>query len=408
MAKKASGSGASAGASRAAPKAGAKRASRGRGGDAEQELAAIVVPRPRPLDELIGQERAISVLGAAFTTGRLHHAWIFAGPKGVGKFMAALGFAAAALDPTTRVGEDGVPRPDPESRVQRLLRAGTHPDFHVIVKELAKFSEDREVRERKQTTIPTGVTKEYLIDPIEISATLHEGGLASKVFIVDEAELMDPRGQNQLLKTLEEPPEGSLLILVTSVEERLLPTVRSRCQRVGFGPLSDEALSAWMRGSEEFASASAGVDQRTMEWLLRVADGSPGVLMGGLACGMGEWGPRILPMLERVMSGEFVVELGPAMASIADEIAAAHVSANPNASKEQANKDAGRLVLSVAAEGLRWRVRSVEGGAQRLERVCDAVDVIREADRLMDANVSLAFLMESTVVGITRAMSMSR
>lgn len=413
MAKKASGAKSGAKAGGAGSRAPSKRSTKAKGASGEVELepqpAPIEVPRPRELSEMVGHERAIGTLGAAFGSGRLHHAWIFAGPKGVGKMTAALGFAAAALDPTTKIGKDGIPRSDAASRVQGLLRAGTHPDFHVVVKELALFSDDSKIRDRKLTNIPLDVVKQHVLGPIELSATLREGGLASKVFLIDEAELMDERGQNQLLKTLEEPPAGSLLILVTSAEERLLTTVRSRCQRVGFAPLSAEEMGRWMGTSEAFERAGGrGLDARTLEWLLSIADGSPGMMIEMLERGVAEWGPRLVPMLDRVVAGEYVFELGPSMAGIADQLATAEVARKVNASKETANRDAGRLLLRIASERVRQSLRARSNDSRQMERGAEAIDSIREAESFIGRNVNPVFVMESVVVAMAGAMNPSR
>lgn len=413
MAKKATGAGAGGKAGGSGTRAPSKRSTKAKGGSGEGEVepqpAPIEVPRPRGLSEVVGHERAIGTLGSAFGSGRLHHAWTFAGPKGVGKMTAALGFAAAALDPTTQIGKDGMPRADAASRVQGLLRAGTHPDFHVVVKELARFSDDSKIRDQKLRNIPLDVVKQRVIGPIELSATLREGGLASKVFLIDEAELIDDRGQNQLLKTLEEPPAGSLLILVTSAEERLLATVRSRCQRVGFAPLSEEEMRRWMGTSEHFERAGGrGLDARALEWMLSIADGSPGMMVEMLERGVAEWGPRLMPMLDRVVAGEYVFELGPAMAGIADQLATAEVERNTNASKETANRDAGRLLLRIASERVRQSLRARSNDSRQLERGAEALDSIREAESFIARNVSPVFVMESVVVALAGAMSLER
>ncbi len=416
MAKKASGakSGARAGGTGGTGSRGSsRRSTKAKGGGDESELepesAPIEVPRPRPLSEIVGHARALATLGSAFGSGRLHHAWIFAGPKGVGKFTAALGFAAAALDPTARVGKDGVPTADPMSRVQQMLRSGTHPDFHVVVKELARFSNDKSVRDQKLRNIPVDVLKHHVILPIELSATLSEGGRASKVFIIDEAEKIDLTGQNQLLKTLEEPAPGSLLILVTSAEESLLPTVRSRCQRVGFSPLSADEMGRWMHTSETFERLGGReLDARTLEWMLSIASGSPGMLVDSLVRGMAEWGPKLVPMLDRAVRGEYVLELGPAMAGIADQLAVAEAERNANASKETANRDAGRIMLRIASERVRQSLRARGGDPEGLERGTRAIDAIVEAERLIDRNVNTVFVMESAVVGLVGAMGRGR
>ena len=341
-------------------------------------------------------------MATAFASGRLHHAWIFAGPRGVGKFTAALGFAAAALDPTTRVGKDGVPTPEPGSRVQGLLASGTHPDFHVVVKELAKFSNDQKVRDRKLASFPVEVLKQHLIGPIEISATLSEGGLASKVFIVDEADLMKDPAQNSLLKTLEEPPPGSLLILVTEAEEKLLGTVRSRCQRVSFSPLDGASMERWLRSRSDL-----GLSREDVAWLSNIGGGSPGEVVHACARGIPAWRGTLGPLLERAMRGEFEPALGATMHKLAEEWAKADVEKNPNASKETANRVAGRILLRFLAEHLRRRLREASERGERaiLDRITDAMEAVREAESMLDSNVNGLFVMEAASVGVARALS---
>lgn len=216
--------------------------------------------RPPRLREILGQDRAIGTLESAVASGRVHHAWIFSGPKGVGKHTAAWAFAAALLDPGTRVegerlieaGDDGEGEP---TEARRLLDRGAHPDLHLVRKELARYSEDSGVRKRVLSNIPKAVIDEFLLQPMSRAATRRDGGLVSKVFIIDEAELLDRSIRNaptqaSLLKTLEEPPTGSVIILVTSNEGRLIPTIRSRCQRVSFGLLDDAAMQRWIEQTD--------------------------------------------------------------------------------------------------------------------------------------------------------------
>ena len=85
--------------------------------------AELVTPKlERHLDQILGQQRAIETLDAAIQSGRIHHAWIFHGPAGVGKFTTALAFAAAILDPDMTPDLSGRVRPDPDSPVQRRAR----------------------------------------------------------------------------------------------------------------------------------------------------------------------------------------------------------------------------------------------------------------------------------------------
>ncbi len=206
------------------------------------------------MDKILGQARAIDMLQAALRTGHAHHAYVFHGSAGVGKFTTAKAFAKIILchDPQTDLGGRVIACGGCASC--RLLRgesgsaqnSGVHPDFLVVTKELARFSDDRKIRERKQLTIPVEVLESQFIEPIHRAPQLRH----NKVLVIDEAELIDSRGQNLLLKTLEEPPAGMYLILVTASEDKLLPTIRSRCQRHRLRPAAvDEVLDRWLKGA---------------------------------------------------------------------------------------------------------------------------------------------------------------
>lgn len=413
MAKKAasSTSGGTKPAPKKAPAKSARAAGRAKGakGHAEDDLAPapIRIPIPGPLSAILGQPRALSTLITAFTSGRLHHAWIFHGPKGVGKMTTALAFARAALDPTTTIAPSGLPEPDPASDVQRMLSSGTHPDLHVIVKEYARFHEDRAVRDKKLATIPKEVIEEHLIDPIMLAPAIRDHGLVSKVFIIDEAELLDRHlshapVQNAILKTLEEPPPGSLVILVTSSEERLLPTIRSRCQRVAFAPLESQDMQRWLATRPEISLPS---DER--DWLMEYAAGSPGAMLSAIERGMGAWRLALGPALDRVVRGEFPTELGKVLYDLSEGWAKEEVERNRNASKETANRVGTRLVLKVVADRLRKELRRLAASpetAERAERFAHAIDAIREAERFVDSNVNVQFVMEGVVVQLAASL----
>ncbi len=351
-------------------------------------------PAPIPMADVLGQARALATLDAAIASGRLHHAWIFHGPAGVGKFTTALALAAVALDPTTAPDLAGRLAPQPGSEVQAMLARGAHPDLHVVVKELARFAKDSQVRDRKLTNIPMGVIQEHVLGPVARRATVSPGGLASKVFIIDEAELIGYDSQNTLLKTLEEPPPGALIILVTDSEERLTPTIRSRCQRVAFTPLDDEAMHAWLERS------GPDIDPAQRGWLLSHAAGSPGRLVRAIEGGLFAWHEAVGPMLDQLDAGRYPIALAPTMASLVDDWAKAWVKRGEkegeNRSKDSANRVAARQMLSLVADHYRARLR--EDGARA--HAADAIDRVAAAESAIAGNVQVPFVMEQMVAGI--------
>jgi hypothetical protein len=370
-----------------------------------ERRVSVVPPLPAPirLGDLIGQERAVAVLRSAIQSGRIHHAWIFHGPAGVGKLTAALALAAVILDPTSGPDLSGAIEPDPDSHTQRLLRAGTHPDLHVVTKELAAVSRDPGTRGSMQRNIAKEVIEEFLIEPATRTAAAPPGALASKVFIVDEAELMaygTNATQNALLKTLEEPAPGSVIILVTGNEERLLPTIRSRCQRVAFGPLSPEEMTRWLKKSGLDLS---GLDGPVKDWLLSFAGGSPGLATLAVRTGLVEWHKALAPMFAEVDKGRYPVEMGAAMAKLADDWAVAWVDVSgKNASKEAANRVAARQMFRLVSEHYRSRLRhaAAKGDEAPVRRALAAIDLAGEAERQADASVNAVFVMDNLVAQI--------
>lgn len=346
------------------------------------------------LDQILGQERAIASLRAALGSGRLHHAWIFHGPRGVGKFTTAVAFASILLDPTTTPDLGGELRPDPESETQRLIRAGSHPDLHIVRKELAAVSREQSVRGSKQTVIPKEVVDEFLVEPAQRTRSVNTNSMAGQVFILDEAELTQDRTQNSLLKVMEEPGAGTVIILVTSQEDRLLPTIRSRSQRIGFPPLPDEAMAEWL---DRNASHVTG---KQREWLLTFAAGSPGEAKLAIEHNLYEWHETLAPMLEAAITagqgrGAFPIELGGVMSDLIDQRAAAAVAGDKRASKDAANKAWSRRMLAFVAEHARTRLHGGSGDADRLETTARIIDAITDAEAQIQSNTNVKLVMEN-------------
>lgn len=349
-------------------------------------------PRPRPgsLDEVEGHAEVKRAVRAAMASGRMHHAWVFAGEQGVGKYTAALAVAAELLLPAA-----GHPE---RARLESLLRAGNHPDVHIVTKELASVSRKPQVRDSKQTTIAKDVLDEFLIEPAQKTCAVNAGSIAGKVFVVDEAELIDETGQNALLKTLEEPSPGTVIILVTSREARLLATIRSRCQRAAFFPLSDAQV--------ERALERAGVEVPPAQraWVLKYARGAPGAAATALQEGLFAWQQDLGPLIGAALRREPAkcVMLGPTMAKHVTARAKAEVEGVKQASKESANRLWARRMLAFVAEACREALKGEEGGGPGSEdaaavraQALRGIDLCGEAQGQIESNVGFAMVLEN-------------
>lgn len=360
-------------------------------------------PRTKSFNDVLGQQHALDILRAAAASDRVHHAWIFSGPQGVGKQLTAEAFAALVLDPTTEPNLTGQLEPDPTSETQRLIASGAHPDLHIITKELARFSDDKKIRDRKLTTIPKDVIDQHLLKPIALAPTISTSARASKVFIIDEAELLDRSitnapVQNSILKTLEEPPPGSLIILITSADDRLLPTIRSRCQRVVFQPLCRDDLNTWRERH------LPDVDPDEWSWLRDFCDGSPGQALLAHQTHLHLWASEIDPLLDQADAGRFPPNLGSTLASCIDDWAKTWVKDHPGASKEAANHAATGHMLSMIARRARLALRqaATDHDEPAQNRALKIIDTLTMSQRDVSANVPLAHAMEHLAAQLAR------
>jgi DNA polymerase-3 subunit delta' len=169
---------------------------------------------PGMWERLLGQGAAVDALRSAIASDRIGHAYLLVGPRGVGRAPAALALAASVNCPDRGCGTCAVCR--------KVLRKA-HPDVHHISAEGGQIVVDQ-VR---------AIREEAARAPIEGR---------TKVFIIDEAERLNPAAANALLKVLEEPPASALFVLMTDAPDDLLPTVSSRCRRIDFVPLGAAAI----------------------------------------------------------------------------------------------------------------------------------------------------------------------
>lgn len=350
---------------------------------------------PIPLQNVIGQLHALDTLNRSMQADRVHHAWIFHGPTGVGKFTAALAWASILLDPSSTPDLSGNIAADPESNTQQLINAGTHPDLHVIRKEMARYHHDKKVRDAKLASIPKAIVEEHLINPAALAASQGTNSMVSKVFIVDESELLNLTTQNAILKTLEEPPPGTVIILVTSNEDRLLATIRSRCQRVSFAPLDDDAMRAWI------ATISIETTPEQHQWLLSSSAGSPGRYQDAHDAGIYAWATELEPLFAQCDRDQHPLALGPRMNQLVDDWAKQWVKtgekAGENRSKLVANQLGTQYMLALIAD----RYRKLLANPSKSHKALAAIDAVGRAQDELNTNVQLRFVMDHLAAALS-------
>lgn len=222
-------------------------------------------PHPRANPELIGQDDAERVLLEAYGSGRLHHAWLITGARGIGKATLAYRFArflfAEAGSGGGLFGPPDSLRVAPDDPAFRGVAAGAHGNLVTLA---------RAINPKARTPAYYTVIR---VDDVRalapfLTQTAHRPGW--RVVIVDSADEMNINAQNALLKSLEEPPAETIFLLACHAPGRLLATVRSRCRRLTLSGLDDADVE---RVIETVAPQVPAEERRV---LARLAEGSPG------------------------------------------------------------------------------------------------------------------------------------
>ena len=199
--------------------------------------------------QIIGHQQPLAMLRQALSNGRLHHAYLFVGAEGVGKKTIAFGIAKAVHCEIENGDFCG------NCANCARIQDANHPDVRIIEPLAGKKEISiQQVRELQK----------------ELSFRSFSG--KKKIAILDPATLMNLSAQNALLKTLEEPPEESLLILIVSNTGELLPTLRSRCLRLTFGPLARYLVSG-------FLASRKGTKSDLADFLAAMSMGSLGAVL---------------------------------------------------------------------------------------------------------------------------------
>lgn len=363
------------------------------------------------LADIIGQATAVEQLQKAISGDRMPHAFMFAGPAGVGRRTTAIALAKVLLCESAH--EKKSPAACGKCDSCRMMDADSHPDFQLIYKELAKFHEDADVRSRVMQGLGIDVIRSFLLAPAGLASSQGRG----KVFIVLESELMSIAAQNSMLKTLEEPPEGVRIILVCQKPEQMLPTTRSRCSIVRFGPLPKDFVTENL--------LAAGIGEAEANFWAVFTNGSIGRAISLAAQGMYEIKREVIAHLAE--PGE--TELGEYLAKLTDKLAenavkAAKAEDGSVLSKALATRRATGVMLELIAGAYRDAItlasgagrdtihsdqsRSIETLAERFApiKLAEIIEQLSEYERLLWRNVNPKTIWDNAAITCTSATAL--
>ncbi|MBC7905842.1 MAG: DNA polymerase III subunit delta' [Rhodospirillaceae bacterium] len=315
---------------------------------------------PRDNPDLTGHDAAERAFLDAWNSGRLAHAWLLSGPKGIGKATLAYRIARFALAGGGEGG--GLFGGGPESLalpashpVFRRISASGHGDLKVVQR---GYSDD------KKTKLKT----EIVIDDVRgigafMSLTPAEGGW--RVVIIDAADEMNRNAANAVLKVLEEPPRNALMLLISHSPGRLLPTIRSRCRRLTLNPLPEPTVA------DLLMNARPDLGGEDITALSRLGEGSVGKALALASEGGLDLYRELIAMLSALPKLDV-----PALHAFADRVAKADADAAWRTVTELLSWWLARLIRAGGREG-RGMSEVVPGEAALMGRLLTAADLER-------------------------------
>jgi DNA polymerase-3 subunit delta' len=322
------------------------------------------------LSAVLGHERTVRQLRAAVAGGHPAHAYLLSGPAGIGKATLARAFTASLLCDAPHDGDACGTCPQ-----CTRVAAGTHPDVRLVERE----EDRRDIR----TEQAREATRWFSLRPLMA---------ARKVALIDDAECLNEHGQNALLKTLEEPPGSAVLLLCASDASLLLPTVRSRCQRLRLDPLPAALVDRLL--------AERGVPAEVRATVVPRAEGSPGRALSLVETPRAEARQRVLEQLGR---------LGSATAAELSAVAQAVARDDLDVALET-TLAWYRDMLALRIDGPDVTVRNADAvgplreaaGRAEVPRILRALETVCDTIRAVERNANRVLAVETMLLGLRR------
>ena len=343
---------------------------------------------------VIGHERAVQMLRRSIRRGQVGHAYLIAGPPGTGKRTLAIAFALALNCESVPESGEGAGEPCELCSQCSRIRRGTHPDVVYIDLETQAAAQSQASGKK---SVPPKEIRIETIREMQAGMSLHPYSARKKVYIIGDAERMNDEAANCLLKSLEEPPSHSILILLASDERAVLPTISSRCIYVPLRSLPRERIAAHLH-------STSGVDLDRAGLLAALSGGRIGTALTMV----GE--SRALESRAEALR-ELVLLRGATITSRLD------TSARLAKMFTDARSDLYRLLdtwegwwrdLLVTTAGARDLAQNVDQGAaldsqaNRLDPVSalEAVSLVQRTRRQLQENVNPRLALEALTLGL--------
>ena len=322
-------------------------------------------------DRVLGQEFAVGTLRRALAAGRLHHAYRFEGPEGVGKEMTAFALAQAHVCDRPLAGE-GCGECGACRRATTISPEAPHVPLHpdVIVLEQGLYNEVG--IEEKQ-----GISVKQIRQVLQARLAIPPHGGRGRVVLIRRAEELNQQSANALLKTLEEPPPRTHFILLTSKGRMLLDTIRSRALPVRFSPLGDGVMRQIL--------SARGIPVVTQEQVLELAGGS---VSAALAFANAEETEARAAFVEGVRRAILAPDASEALA----------LAQSRDKEKDTLKERLAVLAVTFAREA---RTRELAGQAARAEP--EWVRCVLGALRELERNMSPALVLETMLLRMRQA-----